>query len=850
VVIRKESQIPFVLADHDNDDATQDTLHRIDMSFVGEFSQPIDPISYQVKTHFKNFFFPHCGPTGITNVPGYNRIIYENVYDDIDAHFYSGTGGQRMAFVVKPGGDPSRLQLFFQGQDSLAVDLNGFLRLYFDQRWIRLPEAQAFQVGSNNTVLPVTWVASYAANNGTGIVTFSFSSYDPSLPLVFQVGAPPALGGGGGGTGGLDWCTLIGSNNDGAGNAFMTGSALANDGDILVAGTTLDEMFPVLLGTSTNDPYWNIFYARFDYAPGDPSADAQLLHSSYYGGNFNDKPIAAYFSTAGDFYVGGWTNSTNVLLFPQSNPLDNTYYQGSNKGQSDALILKINATTGIPIRTTYFGSTGKEMITAITESTNGQLLFTGATSSPSGVYANNCVSPVTGFPLCNPNASSYAQQTNGGGTDGFVARFNNTFNLTWSTFYGGPGNDRIFDATYRQGTIGAFQDRFVVVGRSDAEIPQGQNGAFHLGGNVDSSGFISSFDGDGLIKWTTHLHGLIGLSSVTASHAGIVVQGVTTFHKNAITSCNAVANEVSACNSNGGYFDTVGADHDEYFGEFDVVNGSLLWSTLFGEDSCRETSTWTDTLFYAGWNDHPFLINRHSDIKMDGENNLWVLGIAENGIQIITDTYYTVNGYGLYNKPWTPGTGTNQTDVTLKCFDRNRDLVWSSVFGSGFLHIGGPYDYLNYDFPFIYWGSDFGEDLLIYQDEVIYWTGSSGGNQFPHECPYPNTSWCEDTVVVGNAIDQMNGFIARMPIGLINVGLQDEPSATFELRAFPNPTTSVVQLSMPVQNIVVLDVSGRQVPFKRVAANTLQVEQLLDGVYVIRCTDLQDRQQVVRFVKH
>lgn len=75
-------------------DSTEiDTLYRLDMTFKNG-TDLSDPIAIEVKDPYKNFYLPHCGSSGVTNVFAFNRVVYENVYPFIDVHFYSGISGQ------------------------------------------------------------------------------------------------------------------------------------------------------------------------------------------------------------------------------------------------------------------------------------------------------------------------------------------------------------------------------------------------------------------------------------------------------------------------------------------------------------------------------------------------------------------------------------------------------------------------------------------------------------------------------------------------------------------------------------------------------------------------------------
>ena len=190
---RKDGSFSLVLASVDTT-TMADTLRRLDITCVGPEANYPDPIVWEMKQRYANFYFPQCAPNGATNVHAYARVIYPEMYPLIDMQIYSGRMGQKLAFVVNPGGDPKDIELQLTGQDQLDVDIYGNLKILLDGKWVVLPEAVAYQVESNNDITPVNWTADYEVNNGQATVRFNFDQFDHGKPLVFLIG-PAAMGG-------------------------------------------------------------------------------------------------------------------------------------------------------------------------------------------------------------------------------------------------------------------------------------------------------------------------------------------------------------------------------------------------------------------------------------------------------------------------------------------------------------------------------------------------------------------------------------------------------------------------------------------------------------------------------
>src|SRR4051812_15523639 len=69
-----------------------------------------------------NYFIGNDSKSWRTNIPQYARIGVPGVYEGIDLIFYNHGGDLEYDFVVRPGANPNKIQLAFEGQDQLRVD--------------------------------------------------------------------------------------------------------------------------------------------------------------------------------------------------------------------------------------------------------------------------------------------------------------------------------------------------------------------------------------------------------------------------------------------------------------------------------------------------------------------------------------------------------------------------------------------------------------------------------------------------------------------------------------------------------------------------------------------------------
>lgn len=147
--------------------------------------------------------------------------------------------------------------------------------------------------------------------------------------------------------------------------------------------------------------------------------DPVLTLSAYFSGSNQDIASAIGHDAIGFLYVAGTTASPDL-------PLAGNSYQATEGGRGDIFLAKIdpNAAPGSQIvYTTFFGGAADETLGGMAVGPNGDVYLTGVTQS------NN-------FPLVNA-----AQTTIGSLNDAFVAWFDPTQNLVYSTYLGGGADD-------------------------------------------------------------------------------------------------------------------------------------------------------------------------------------------------------------------------------------------------------------------------------------------------------------------------------------------------------------------------------------------------------------------------
>jgi uncharacterized protein (TIGR03437 family) len=274
--------------------------------------------------------------------------------------------------------------------------------------------------------------------------------------------------------GALVYSTYLGGDGEDVGFAITIDST----GAAYVAGSTNSINFPTTTGGVQPSPRGKIdgFVTKLN------PAGSAIVYSTYLGGQSDDLANSIAIDSARQVYLTGETISPN---FPTRNAL-----QSSLKGGADAFVTKLNAAGGDFVYSTYLGGNSKETGFGIEVDNSNSAYVTGFVFSsdfptrnpaqpalggrvdafvtklnPAGndlVYStyfggshddggfgigidSSLNAYVTGFTTSTnfPTRTPF-QANSGGGDDAFVAKFNASGALTWSSYFGGAGEDRAF----------------------------------------------------------------------------------------------------------------------------------------------------------------------------------------------------------------------------------------------------------------------------------------------------------------------------------------------------------------------------------------------------------------------
>ena len=207
------------------------------MQWIGENSLTSDPTASELRGDTVNYYLANC--YDCDSLPVYSRLIYNDIYPDIDLHIYSNSSWLKLYFVVNPGGNPRNIELNFSGQDDLRVDSLGVnLKYDIQGHVLNIPNASVYQLDGGNQIDTLGWLNSYTKSSPTS-VTLGLGDYDLSKRLIYMI-SEPINSFGSGAIKNLIWSTFI-----------QTGSKLYDIstngyGEPYVCGTTTNANFPIV----------------------------------------------------------------------------------------------------------------------------------------------------------------------------------------------------------------------------------------------------------------------------------------------------------------------------------------------------------------------------------------------------------------------------------------------------------------------------------------------------------------------------------------------------------------------------------------------------------------------------
>ncbi len=333
-----------------------------------------------------NYFIGNDPNEWHTDVPNYQAIIYDEIYEGIDLKYYGNGTQMEYDFIVSPGADFSQIKIDYEGAESITVNADG--ELVVETMWGEVVEQRPviYQIENNNRVA-VEGVYRLHGDNSFG---FEISAYNLDTPLIID----PVL----------SFSTYLG----GTGQAYSFGIVIDSLGNSYVSGMVFYFDFPTEGEYQSYQGSVDVFVTKFS------SSGSSLVYSTYLGGSTEERAQGMAIDNLCNIYVTGFTNSEDF-------PIEGAYQTTFQGGSYDVFVTKLNSLGNALDYSTFLGGSDTEE---------------GWDITVDGLY-NAYISGNT-YSSDFPTEMAYQSTFQGGSEDAFVTKLNSAGNaLVYSSFLGG-----------------------------------------------------------------------------------------------------------------------------------------------------------------------------------------------------------------------------------------------------------------------------------------------------------------------------------------------------------------------------------------------------------------------------
>lgn len=416
--------------------------------------------------NYNNYFLGNDPSKWAGNCKIYLGITAKNIYDGVDARYYSEAGQLKYDLIVSPGTDVRKIKLKYEGVNNITIR----------EKQLIIPTS----VGESKELNPYSYQhinnakqavdCRFAVNGNT--VSFDVRNYVPGETLIID---PTII-----------FATLSGSRGDnwgmsatyGPDGSFFGGSIALTTGFVVTPGA-YDENFGLGSGGTPSD------MAIMKFTP----TGNTLVWATYIGGSDNEQPHSLIADNQGNLVIAGRTNSPNNNT-TTGYPATNTF---GTLGSSDIVVTKLNASGSAIIGSMRIGGDnldganieeirqnanslkqnyGDDARSEVILDGNGNILLASNTRSRD-------------FPVKGAFQSSLVN-----GQDAVIIKLNATAtSVIWSTYLGGGGDDAAYVLA-----IDPITKKIYAAGGTSSTNLLGTNGGVFQNSNAggDADGFVSS----------------------------------------------------------------------------------------------------------------------------------------------------------------------------------------------------------------------------------------------------------------------------------------------------------------------------------------------------------------------
>lgn len=327
-----------------------------------------------------------------TRVPTYKKLVYENVWDQVDLAYLASGNKLKYQVILKPNANLDSIALA-SGAQQLQMTKDGKLRMQHSGMSMVQEAPIAYQI-INGKRRDVDVELEMKSGQQFG---FKLGSYQRGSAVVIE----PQL----------VWSTFLSGPGFGA-SGRPQDVEVDGQGFTYVVGSTSQADFPVTVGTYDPQVYdhWDGYVAKFD------TQNSNLVYATRIGGRGHDLATSVAVNSNGVAVITGFTSSN----FPTT---PGAYDPTHNGGTYDAFCAGIAPDGSALAFGTFLGSDWFDYGYDIALDAQDNIYLTGYTGS-------------SRFPTTQ-NAYLMHRESNHGG---FVTKFNSdASDIVYSTYVGGVG---------------------------------------------------------------------------------------------------------------------------------------------------------------------------------------------------------------------------------------------------------------------------------------------------------------------------------------------------------------------------------------------------------------------------
>lgn len=756
-----------------------DSIVRVDINLVN--SNINERILFSEENSSFSNYYTKNNQKGILGSKSFNRLIRQNIYNNIDWHFYNNKNGLKMYFVLNEGGQHSDIKFKFDGLAQSTITSSNGIQVSSPLGQIIFRKAIVYYVNpaGNNVPMPQS---GKIIDNGDG--TFGIEiveTYPSNRKLIIQIerDSPTRE------ESYPDWSTYFGGIGADSGKGLDTD----NQGNVFMIGSSAGgEDFPIVGEFVFQSTGGGLYLTKF-------SPFYELIWSTYINGVGGEG--VAYDHQNNVAYVTGSGGTSFIDAYPLANSPNCFVENGLNNGLVNSIVARINVEFGSREWLTKFANNSQSSNNKIKVDNEGSVYVIGKVGSPGSSadsYIQSC-QPTNGqFPLCNLSSPNAYQQglVAGGLGDAFIAKFNRNLELVWSTKFGGNDREEIFDIA-----IDNINQYVYIVGKTHSEIPiencvventfgyfpicnqTGNSNAYYSYNNQNIDGFIARFNFNGEMNWSTFFGGEFE-ETITGieidSQGNIILVGYTdTYFDSQYPCMSNMDNGFPICISNSTI--VYNQNHfgnpynDAFVTKFDK-DINLIWSTRIG----------------GGEVDKPTFPTKSPKVTIGSNDKIYIIGSTSSG---------SINVAGDYNSSF-----PNKNNPLYYYEPEHKDLDISD--GIDNLTANDGYVLMFREDGHFEWGTYFGgkmtnfesddsaEDIAVFQDNVYICGTTKSDYNFPLKDPNFGNSYFQP--LLASASPHTDAFIAQLKLNNYANVKEVDNNQPIDFIVYPNPNNGVFNI--------------------------------------------------------